>query len=136
MLPSWSHRAMATIAGLDRDEDYIDAEREEPPAPAGVDRRAPCASPVKPTHSRRRSAQRPMVGTREPTERGHVQWTFIDEVARATTSDPRGAPSSQDMEAAGTLDAPAFSADDRELDARALILQRRSAVALGRRHSD
>jgi len=42
MLPSWSHRAMATIAGLDRDEDYIDAEREEPGLPpAGVDRRAP-----------------------------------------------------------------------------------------------
>ncbi len=30
LLPAWSHRAIATLTGVDRDEDFVDAEREEP----------------------------------------------------------------------------------------------------------
>ena len=30
LLPTWSHRAMAELIGIDRDEDFVDAEREEP----------------------------------------------------------------------------------------------------------
>ena len=30
MLPEWPHRAIAAIAGIDREEDYVEAEREEP----------------------------------------------------------------------------------------------------------
>ena len=30
MLPDWSHGDIAALTGIDRDEDYVDAEREEP----------------------------------------------------------------------------------------------------------
>ena len=30
LLPDWSHRAVAALTGVDRDEDYVEAEREEP----------------------------------------------------------------------------------------------------------
>ena len=30
LLPAWSHRSIATLSGIDRDEDFIEAEREEP----------------------------------------------------------------------------------------------------------
>ena len=55
MLPAWSHRAIAAIAGIDRDEDYVDAEREEPACLLLVSAdRARCGCPAKPTlHSMR-----------------------------------------------------------------------------------
>ena len=28
--PAWSHRAIAAVTGIDRDEDFVEAEREEP----------------------------------------------------------------------------------------------------------
>ena len=30
IVPAWSHRAVASLTGLDRDEDFVEAEREEP----------------------------------------------------------------------------------------------------------
>src|SRR6185436_9438850 len=30
LLPTWSHQAIATILGLNRDDDFVEAEREEP----------------------------------------------------------------------------------------------------------
>ena len=30
LLPAWSHRAIAAVTGIDRDEDFTEAEREEP----------------------------------------------------------------------------------------------------------
>ena len=30
LLPAWSHRAIAAVTGIDREEDFTEAEREEP----------------------------------------------------------------------------------------------------------
>ena len=30
LLPEWSHADIAALTGIDRDEDYVEAEREEP----------------------------------------------------------------------------------------------------------
>jgi nitroreductase len=57
----------------------------------------------------------------------HVEWTFIDEVARATAAPGAGGLSVSDVRAARSI---GEDRAPRAIDARALILQRRSAVAL------
>ena len=70
LLPAWSHQAIARLTGVDRDEDYLDAEREEPGCllaigrddPPRADRGGRCGS-------RRCGGARRLVRTREPVER-------------------------------------------------------------------
>jgi SagB-type dehydrogenase family enzyme len=157
ILPSWSHRAIATIAGLDRDEDYIDAEREEPGCLLLVSAAAPVRQPVEAETFTAAVRGGQWSGQASQLSEDHVQWTFIDEVARATLDlGTRGCglgagnagglgPGSEgagpgsagvigrsfeaSVERAAAV-ATAAVVSDRRLDARALILQRRSALAL------
>ena len=70
MVPAWSHRAVASLTGLDRDEDFVEAEREEPACLLAIGRRRrPAADLERRRTSRRGRAAGTMVGTREPTER-------------------------------------------------------------------
>jgi len=123
VLPTWSHNSIATLTGIDRDEDFVEAEREEPAcliaiAPRGV-------------HAVATSGGRLVDGVRHGRWSGrasqlsedHVQWTFIDEVARATVDDGRANGGSG--AASGSKNPPR----ERRLDARAIVLQRRSALA-------
>jgi len=125
LLPAWSQRAIGTLTGIDRDEDFVDAEREEPGcivalSASGVpDRGTNSTSLVEAVRLGQWS------GLASQLSEDHVDWTFIEEVARAT-EDP-GRPN-RTFAAAPLLDAAA-SGRRRELDPRALILQRRSAVA-------
>ena len=124
LLSAWSHHSIASLTGVDRDEDFIEAEREEPGcimalAPRDADRAS--ADPnilVEAVRNGRWS------GHASQLSDDHVQWTFIDEVARAT-EDPASAAvaSPGDPVSRPTAD-PA-----RELDARKILLQRRSALA-------
>jgi SagB-type dehydrogenase family enzyme len=130
MLPDWPQRAVGTLIGLDRDDDYFEAEREEPAcallvtrglAPGGISRAFLGAA---------RGAR--WFGRASQLSGDHVAWTFIDTVARAT-EDPghaaeRAARSGKAMDSARSASAGVGA--DRRLDARALVLQRRSAVAL------
>jgi SagB-type dehydrogenase family enzyme len=130
VVPAWSQEAIATLTGIDRDEDFVDAEREEPgcllqlvrlKADAttedvrGVRLQPDLVTAVRSGHWSGRASQ---------LSEDHVDWSFIDEIARETR-DP-GRPH-QPLPAA-----PEIVADipDRGLDARALVLQRRSALAL------
>jgi SagB-type dehydrogenase family enzyme len=159
MLRAWSQREVATLTGVDRDEDYFEAEREEPACALLVTRRfLPDMSRIGSVPDMSR-----WFGRASQLSEHHVAWTFIDEVARAT-EDPghainrgpqRGPHARQPRvgpERGSRAESPiaetaelteltrknydsAFSAIsafdvDRGLDARALILQRRSAVAL------
>jgi SagB-type dehydrogenase family enzyme len=141
----WPHRALAALVGIDRDEDYEDAEREEPGCVLAV----ACGASAFPS-TRGRSAL--LDATRAGVWHGragrlsaeHVDWARIDEVAAATEN-----PGRPDV---GTID-PLHAADpaasrsvleprspaggelhgfavvaNRGLDARGLILRRRSAL--------
>jgi SagB-type dehydrogenase family enzyme len=117
VLPEWSHADIAALTGIDRDEDYVDAEREEPgcvllvgAAPAAWDRRGVLAAV--------REGQ--WTGQASQLSEDHVAWTFIDEVAGATR-DPGRAPTAGGTPLAVAAP-PAYPAP--------LLLQRRSAVAL------
>src|SRR5207249_1791262 len=120
MLPEWSQREIAALTGIDRDEDYVDAEREEPGCVLAVTSggvpaclrtgRAELLVSVRAGHWTGRASQLSV---------DHVQWTLIDDIARVTEDPGRAAP-----------DRMLFQAETAHAtDARALIIQRRSAVA-------
>jgi SagB-type dehydrogenase family enzyme len=164
MLPAWPQRTMATLTGIDRDEDYFEAEREEPgcallvtrvSVPGSVDRgvgfpdlgvrlleRRGLGEGGQPDLNAFLTAVRQArwFGRASQLSEDHVAWTFIDEVARAT-EDPghtitaetatHALRQAQGGQLAVSAVEPIAAVDvDRGLDARALVLQRRSAVAL------
>ena len=125
LLPAWSHRAIAAVTGIDRDQDFFEAEREEPGCIMAVAAGAPieCSEEsvgqlVDAVRLGRWS------GRASQLSEDHVEWSFIDEVARASedpgrSSVPVAVPPAHDEHARR----------DRQIDARTLLLQRRSAVA-------
>jgi SagB-type dehydrogenase family enzyme len=121
--PAWSHPAIAALTGIDRDEDFVEAEREEPGCVLAI---APSHRTVGVTEDGDRLVDAVRngrwSGRASQLSEDHVDWSFIDEIARDTRDpghpDPP-APQVAVVERAGR----------RRLDARAIILQRRSAVA-------
>jgi SagB-type dehydrogenase family enzyme len=126
LLAAWPHRSIASLTGIDRDEDFTEAEREEPG----------CIMAIGPADGHLFHDHRPRFveavrngqwsGRASRLSDDHVQWTFIDAVARATADHGRldPPPSEPYARAAG-----ASVGEARALDARAIILQRRSALA-------
>jgi SagB-type dehydrogenase family enzyme len=126
LLPSWSVRQIAALTGVDRDEDFREAEREEPAciaalSPAGVEAFAGPAALVEAVRQGRWS------GRPSQLSEDHVQWTFIDEIARATEWPGTQPPSLPD--APPTPPTPAAPSRERRIEARSILLKRRSAVA-------
>jgi SagB-type dehydrogenase family enzyme len=124
LAPEWPHRDIAALTGIDRDDDYVDAEREEPGCLLRVERphgtvngydREALLDAVRRGH---------WTGHASQLSEDHVQWTFIDDIARATEDPGREAPVR-----------PGPSTRQRPAYTRELILQRRSAVALDGRSS-
>jgi SagB-type dehydrogenase family enzyme len=122
--PAWPDRAIAAVTGVDRDEDFIEAERE---APGGIMAMTPGA----PLNCSEETvlqlvgavARGKWSGRASQLSEEHVEWSFIGEVARATedpgrSSVPPSWPADRDRQVR-----------HRPIDARALLLQRRSAVA-------
>jgi len=130
--PDWPQRAIAALIGIDRDDDYVEAEREEPGCvllvTAGDEAdRAGLSGLV---DAARRGEWH---GRASQLSEDHVEWTFIDEVARATEDPGRNPPALPALPDPPDLpdlpDRPALPAHERALDPRALMLQRRSALA-------
>ena len=125
MLPDWSQREISSLTGIDRDEDYVEAEREEPGCllavvagemPDGLgERRVALVEAVQRGRWAGRASQ---------LSEDHVDWTSIDEIARAT-EDPGRSVVAQDLNPACVVAQDLSPAQD----ARTLILQRRSALA-------
>ena len=123
MLPDWSHKEIASLTGVDRDEQYVEAEPEEPGCVLAV-----VAGEMPDALSERRVAfveavrRGRWVGRASQLSEDHVEWTLVENIARAT-EDP------------GRSISPVVVQDfspahiDRGLDARTLILRRRSALA-------
>jgi len=134
ILPEWSHDDIAILTGIDRDEDFVDAEREEPGCVLAItggdvpkafrDWRADLLARVGAGRWSGRASQLSV---------DHVEWTFIDEVARATRDPGRSVsrptiPLADSSRISGDWSAPR-SVVARTIDARAIILKRRSALA-------
>ena len=125
LLPAWSHRAIAAATGIDREQDFTEAEREEPGCMMAIagDGWLDC------TEDTARSlvdaiARGDWSGRASQLSEEHVQWTFIDEVAQATADPGRpGVP----VPLLG--DRARRAGRNDPIDARRLLLQRRSAVA-------
>ena len=129
VLPDWSHSAIAALTGIDRDEDFSDdnssivAEREEPGVVIAVG-----AAGYSSFAGERGRALADSVGRGQWSGHAsqlsveHVEWTFIEEVARVTRT-----PGVQALARARTE--IASDTPSRPLDARAIVKQRRSAVA-------
>jgi SagB-type dehydrogenase family enzyme len=125
MLPQWSQRTIAAVTGIDRDQDFVEAEREEPACVLAVTAGVPPPSlgdgrPLAEAIRRGRWS-----GRASQLSADHVDWTFIDQIARATADHGRGSP----HPTAGPVAPPNLPADDRGRDARQVILRRRSALA-------
>ena len=71
MLPEWSHATVAALTGIDRDEDFVDAEREEPGCVLAIDGRRAAGRRSATARALVDAVRRgQLVGTREPVERG------------------------------------------------------------------
>jgi SagB-type dehydrogenase family enzyme len=90
MLPAWSHHALATISGLDRDEDFVEAEREEPGCVIALTP-ARLPEPIAKADDSFVAAVRggSWSGRANQLSEDHVEWTFIDEIATATENPAR-----------------------------------------------
>jgi SagB-type dehydrogenase family enzyme len=132
LLPAWSQSSIAALAGLDRDEDFFEAEREAPGALLAIGR-GDMPAPLWQGDAGLAAAARGgrWLGRASQLSGDHVEWTFIDEIARATQDPGRAIPAPQALPAPPAL--PARAALPR--DARRTIVQRRSAVAFDGRSS-
>jgi SagB-type dehydrogenase family enzyme len=126
ILPEWSHADMASLIGIDRDGDFLDAEREEPGCVLALVR----GNAGLPEGLRDGGALAGLVrrgqwsGRASQLSEAHVEWRFIDEVAAATrTAGVRGV----HRPVPGPV-APPHTGEGTP-DLRAVILRRRSAVA-------
>jgi SagB-type dehydrogenase family enzyme len=127
LLPAWSHRSIAALVGADREEDYHDAEREEPGCLLAVVREevpAPVWNGDGDLLAAVRSGR--WTGRASQLSEDHVEWSIIDEVAAAT--EDRGRAIGQRARGAATP-------GSMPLASRPLILQRRSALAFDARSS-
>jgi len=141
LLPRWSDDAVATLLGLDRDEDFVGAEREEPECIAVVTTGDAMPwveqDPAALVETARSAAWQ---GRANRLSSDHVHWQVIDDVAAATKypgrtmegADPRaaGLPSTSLRPSQTRLHDDQRPPDGHgSLHGRAIIIQRRSAVA-------
>ena len=136
MLPEWSHDRIAALIGIDRDEDYIDAEREEPGCLLALSPQS--SSPQVPSPQRAALADAARLGVwtgrANQLSEEHVQWTFIDDIAAATKDPGRtNVPGSAMQLFDRPMQLPNYPIT--QLPNREIVLRRRSAVALDGRSS-
>jgi len=145
LLPRWSDAQVSALLGLDRDEDYAGAEREEPECLAIVT----ADDPVRwlerdPSPLAGAAARGSWRGTANPLSAERVDWPILDEVAAATRyrgAGDRGsgigdgglatALARPPHDARSPIPAPRSPFPDprSRRPARSVILQRRSALA-------
>jgi SagB-type dehydrogenase family enzyme len=132
LLPDWPHADIAALIGVDRDEDYIEAEREEPGCIVEV-RSAACevrstAAAVRRAGLLDAARGGKWTGQASQLSEDHTTWSFIDEVAAATRDPGRTISSIQSIQSIQSPDYPITRLPDSSFT-RPLVLQRRSAVA-------
>ena len=132
LLPRWSDAQVAGLLGLDRDQEFIDAEREEPECLAIVTADDPApwleSDPDSLVAAARASAWQ---GSANQLSPDHVEWSIIDDVAAATRYPGGSIPSAQrpTPKGIGATSMTHREAGELAIRARDIIIQRRSAVA-------
>jgi SagB-type dehydrogenase family enzyme len=133
ILPQWADAQLSALLGVDREEDYGDAEREEVECIAVVTSGDPGVwlsyDPAPLVDAVRRGRWR---GRANRLSGDRIEWPIIDEVAEATRypGAPLNAP--PHPRTLAPSDAPSHAhtvAPSHQLSARSIILQRRSALA-------
>ena len=84
VLPQWSHETVAAVTGIERDDDFVDAEREEPACVMAVTAGEPPASLGDGRALADAIRRGQWSGRASQLSQDHVEWTFIDQIARAT----------------------------------------------------
>jgi SagB-type dehydrogenase family enzyme len=129
LLRDWPYTSLAAILGLDRDEDFKNAEKEEPELLALVTPASftgkPQSDPTPEVIEAISSA--PWFGKANQLSEYHMQWDLLDEVVEATRNPGRIAMSSH--RDAANKDKTVAAGQRAEVDARQVILRRRSALA-------
>ncbi|HEV3062784.1 MAG TPA: SagB/ThcOx family dehydrogenase [Vicinamibacterales bacterium] len=134
LLPDWSDDAIAAVTGIDREQDFVDAEREEPACMLLVSR--PPGAIVSQDALVDAVRRGRWAGTASRLSEEHVQWTFIDEVAVATRLPTSRARVTVDHPTIHPATSAAHGAHPvAPIYPPGLLLQRRSAVALDGRSS-
>jgi SagB-type dehydrogenase family enzyme len=132
LLSTWSDAEIATLLGLDRDDDFAGAEREAPECLAMVV--VPTADVSAVVESARQllasARSSPWTGTANRLSASHVEWSIIEQVANATDY-PGGIQGSSIL----TVPPAQVSVESQGPAARGVLLQRRSAVAFDGRSS-
>jgi nitroreductase len=144
LVPEWPQATLAALTGIDRDEDFVDAEREEPACLMAIGQGEVPGAFVR-SHDGLTAAVRAgqWFGRASQLSEHHVQWSFIDEIAEATRDSGRSseAPAAMLTRKRESAQRESISVSTRwgwgpsasakkSADARAMFLQRRSAVAL------
>jgi SagB-type dehydrogenase family enzyme len=135
VLPDWSHGAISTLTGIDRDEDFvndefINIEREEPGVVIAVGTSGHSSFAGQRGHALADSVRRGhWCGRASQLSVEHVEWTFIDEVARATQTPGVQTLTRVHRDLAPGFDQAGRAGASRALDARTIFRRRRSAVA-------
>ena len=136
MLPDWSQRDIAALVGVDRDEDYVEAEREEPGCLLAVGHESFVVGRDTLLDAARKGR---WTGRASQLSDDLVQWTFIDDIARATQDPGRAIPPIRlPIQITNPITNPITRLPDHpmtRLHDRDLVLRRRSAVALDGRSS-
>jgi SagB-type dehydrogenase family enzyme len=132
LLPAWSHRAIAAVTGIHRDEDFTEAEREEPGCimaigAIGAAELDDCAGETV-ERLADHVAHGQWSGHASRLSDDRVEWPLIDEVARATEDLGRSILPAA-FQSGGARAGRRDPGRNPAIDARALLLQRRSAVA-------
>jgi SagB-type dehydrogenase family enzyme len=138
LLTTWSDGEIASLLGLDRDDDVVNAEREAAECLLLVAPAATSSVNVSGAESRAREwlASAPSsawAGRANRLSASHVEWTIIEEVADATEY-PGGAEGSA-FSSPRTNPAPSSQPGTCVPSAREVMLHRRSAVAFDGRTS-
>ncbi|MGB7220603.1 MAG: SagB/ThcOx family dehydrogenase, partial [Vicinamibacterales bacterium] len=139
MVPAWPQSEIAALVGVNRDADFANAEREEPACVLALtaDRELPTADCRLLTESRllvNAAREGRWSGRANQLSEVHVEWPIIDEVARATADAGHlvvGRPHPSHLSHPSHTPHPSH----RSLDARTIVLQRRSALAFDARSS-
>jgi SagB-type dehydrogenase family enzyme len=127
LLWQWSHENIAAVLGLDRVDDFVEREREEPDLLALVSpgRFATIGGPQPAIEFIDQFRSCEWLGKANKLSRGQVDWDLIDEVTLATRSQR---PVTVPVYDSASEASPAPMENRPELDAREIILQRRSAL--------
>ena len=127
LLWQWSHENIATVLGLDRIDDFVEREREEPELLALVSPELFAApeelQPAIELIEQFRSGE--WLGKANRLSRDQMDWNIIDEVTLAARSQR---PITITVDPGASDASPASMENRSKLDAREIILQRRSAL--------